>query len=33
MNQKNKKSKAYQMQILRNFQAETKKILKKFEAG
>ena len=30
---KNKKSQAHQMQILRNFEAETREIFKKFEAG
>ena len=33
MHQKNKKSKAHQMEILRNFEAETREMFKKFEAG
>ena len=33
MHWKNKKSKAHQRQILRNFEAETMEIFKKFEAG
>ena len=33
MHQENKKSKAHQRQILRNFEAETREFFKTFEAG